>query len=82
MLFGVSSRLSMQHRFASVFGEAHYIENANICYIVLAISFAFEINALRIAYKLFKSTIEASGEKVSYRTLVTEFREEDPPSLL
>lgn len=82
MLFGVSGVLSMQHGFTSLFGEAHHLENANISYIVLAISFAFEINALRIAYKLFKEAIEARGEKVSMETLVREFKESKDPTII
>jgi cation diffusion facilitator family transporter len=82
MLFGVSGVLSMQHGFSSLFGEAHHLENANISYIVLAISFVFEINALRIAYKLFKQTIEARGEKVNMQTLVREFKESKDPTII
>ncbi|WP_415283302.1 cation diffusion facilitator family transporter [Candidatus Nitrososphaera sp. FF02] len=82
MLFGVSGVLSMQHGFSSLFGEAHHIENANISYVVLAISFVFEINALRIAYKLFKQTIEARGEKVNMQTLVKEFKESKDPTII
>jgi cation diffusion facilitator family transporter len=82
MLFGVSGVLSMEQGFSSLFGEAHRIENVNISYVVLAVSFAFEANALRIAYKLFKDTIRARGEKVNLRTLVTEFRESKDPTIL
>ncbi|MCI0560553.1 MAG: cation diffusion facilitator family transporter [Nitrososphaera sp.] len=82
MLFGVSGVLSMEHGFSSLFGEPHRIENANISYIVLMVAFAFEANALRIAYKLFKQTIEARGEKVSFATLMTEFSESKDPTIL
>lgn len=82
MIFGVSGVLSMEHGLSSLLGERHRIENVSINYIVLAISFAFETNALRIAYNLFKSTIVARGEKVNYRTLVTEFQESKDPLII
>lgn len=81
MLFGISGVLSIENGLASLISE-HKLENANISYIVLAISFAFEANALRIAYKLFKQTIEARGEKISIQTLVEEFRESKDPTII
>lgn len=82
MLFGVSGVLAMEHGLSSLFEVKHQIENAGISYIVLAISFAFEANALRIAYKLFKGTIQARGEKVSFRTLTKEFRESKDTTII
>lgn len=81
MLFGISGVLSIENGLTSVV-SAHKLENASISYVVLAISFAFEANALRIAYKLFKQTIEARGEKVSFRTLILEFQESKDPSII
>ena len=63
-------------------GGLHDIQNANISYIILAISAAFEGNALRVAFVLFKQTIEARGEKVTARTLLEEFKESKDPSIL
>jgi divalent metal cation (Fe/Co/Zn/Cd) transporter len=54
----------------------------NISYIILAISAVFEGNALRVAFSLFRKTIEAKGEKVSLKTLVREFQEGKDPSIL
>ncbi len=82
MLFGVSGVLSMEHGFSSLFEERHRIENVGISYIVLAISFAFETYALRIAYRLFKDTIQGRGEKVGLGTLVKEFRESKDPTII
>ena len=81
MLFGISGVLSIENGLTSLV-STHKIENANISYVVLAISFAFEANALWIAYKLFKQTIEARGEKVSLRTLFIEFQESKDPSII
>ena len=82
MLFGISGILSLQQGFGSLFGEMHSLENVNISYIILAISAGFEANALRIAFDLFRKTIEASGQKVTFRTLLQEFRESKDPVIL
>jgi cation diffusion facilitator family transporter len=81
MLFGVSGVLSIEHGISSL-ADPHTIEKATISYVVLAIAFAFEANALRIAYVLFKQTIEARGEKVNMRTLVIEFKESKDPTII
>ena len=82
MLFGISGILSFQQGISSLLGGFHIIENANISYIILAISAAFEGNALRVAFTLFKHAIEAKGEKLSLKTLVKEFQEGKDPSIL
>jgi cation diffusion facilitator family transporter len=82
MLFGISGILSLQQGFSSIFGEMHHIENVNISYVILAISAAFEANALRVAFVLFKKTIETRGEKVTAKTLLEEFRESKDPSII
>lgn len=83
MLFGISGVLSLEQGASSLFaGGLHHIENANISYVILAISAAFEGNSLRVAFVLFKQTIEARGEKVGLRTLFREFKESKDPSIL
>ena len=83
MLFGISGVLSLEQGASSLFlSGAHHIENANISYIILAISAVFEGNALRVAFVLFKQTTEARGEKISLRTLFKEFKESKDPSVL
>jgi cation diffusion facilitator family transporter len=82
MLFGISGVLSFEQGFASLFGQAHHIENVTISYVILTLSAAFEANALRVAFQLFKGTIEAKGEKVSFKALITEFRESKDPTIL
>ena len=42
---------------------------------ILAISAAFEVNALRVAFRLFRKKIEARGERVGFNTLIREFQE-------
>jgi len=82
MLFGISGVLSCEQGFTSLFGEAHSIENITISYVILGISAAFEANALRVAFQLFKKTIETRGEKVSFKTLIREFQEGKDPTIL
>jgi len=82
MLFGISGILSLEQGISSILNGLHHIQNANISYVILAISAAFEGNALRVAFTIFKQTIEARGERVSIRTLWQEFRESKDPSVL
>jgi len=82
MLFGISGILSLEQGTSSILAGLHHIQNANLSYIILAISAVFEGNALRVAFVLFKHTIEARGEKVTIRTLMEEFRESKDPSIL
>jgi uncharacterized membrane protein len=55
--------------------ESHSLENVLLNYVILAISFVFEANALRIAISLFKKTTEERGDKFSLSAMVKEFRE-------
>jgi divalent metal cation (Fe/Co/Zn/Cd) transporter len=82
MLFGISGILSFERGISSFLAGFHHIENASISYIILAISAAFEGNSLRVAFSLFKHTIEARGQKLSLKTLVKEFQEGKDPSIL
>ncbi|HKI08189.1 MAG TPA: cation diffusion facilitator family transporter [Nitrososphaeraceae archaeon] len=82
MLFGISGVLSLEQGFTSLFSVAHKIENITISYVILVISAAFEANALRVAFQLFKKTIEIRGEKVSFKTLIREFQESKDPTIL
>ncbi|MGB6673878.1 MAG: cation diffusion facilitator family transporter [Candidatus Nitrosopolaris sp.] len=82
MLFGISGILSLQQGFASLLSRVHHIQNADVSYVILAISAAFEANALRVALLLAKESIEARGEKISLNTLVQEFQESKDPSVI
>ena len=82
MLFGISGILSLQQGFGSLLSRIHHIQNANVSYVILAISAAFEANALRVALLLAKESIEARGEKISLNTLVQEFQESKDPSVI
>jgi cation diffusion facilitator family transporter len=82
MIFGISGILSVEQGFGTIFGKEHHIENVTLSYIILTISAVFEGNALRVALCLFKQTIEARGEKVSFSTLAKEFQESKDPSIL
>ena len=82
MIFGISGILSLEQGFSSLFGDEHHFENPTINYIVLAIAFAFEANALRIAVNHFKAPIVARGGKVRFSTLYAEFKNSKDTSLL
>jgi cation diffusion facilitator family transporter len=82
MLFGISGVLSLQQGAGSILGGLGHLENVNLSYIILAISFVFEANALRIAFAIFRKSIEARGQKVNLRTLLEEFRESKDPTIL
>jgi cation diffusion facilitator family transporter len=82
MLFGISGILSLQQGFGSLLSTIHHIQNADVSYVILAISAAFEANALRVALLLAKESIEARGDKISLNTLVQEFQESKDPSVI
>ena len=72
----------MQQGVGLLMDTFHRIENVNLSYIILAISAAFEANALRIALDLARRSIEARGEKFSFSTLLNEFQESKDPSII
>jgi len=82
MIFGISGILSLEQGFASLLGDGHHFENPMINYIILAIAFVFEGNALRIAINQFKIPIIEQGEKVRLSTLYAEFKNSKDTSLL
>jgi cation diffusion facilitator family transporter len=83
LIFGISGVLSLEQGFSSLFGvETHSLENVSITYIILAISFVFEANALRIAFGIFKKGIEDRGERLTISTLIMEFKESKDTSVL
>lgn len=82
MIFGISGILSLEQGFSSLLGEEHHFENPTINYIVLSIAFAFEANALRIAFVQFKKPITRRGEKVRPSTIMSEFKNSKDTSIL
>ena len=82
MIFGISGILSLEQGFSSLLGGDHHFENPMINYIVLAIAFAFEGNALRIALAQFKKPIVERGDKVRLSTLFAEFKHSKDTSIL
>ncbi len=82
LLFGISGILSLQQGFGSLLSTIHHIQNVDVSYIILAISAAFEANALRVALLLAKESIEARGDKICLNTLVQEFQESKDPSVI
>lgn len=82
MIFGISGILSLEQGISSLYEEFHRIENSQISYIVLAIAFCFEANALRVALKQFTMEIREKGEKVRFSSMVKHFKESKDPALL
>ena len=83
LIFGISGVLSLEQGLGSLLGsEAHKLENISISYLILAISFVFEGNALRIALGLFKNAIEDRGEKFTILSVIKEFKESKDTSIL
>lgn len=83
LIFGISGILSLEQGLGSIFGtEIHKLENLSISYIILAISFAFEANALRIAFGFFKKSIEDKGENLTIKTMIQEFKDSKDMSIL
>jgi cation diffusion facilitator family transporter len=82
LLFGISGILSLEKGFTSLYNPIPRIENIGISFVILLISAIFEGNALRIAFNLFKETVEARGEKFSMGMILTEFQESKDPTIL
>jgi cation diffusion facilitator family transporter len=82
ILFGIAGIISLQHSFSSLLSTIHRIQNANISYIILAVSAVFEAISLREALTLAKEALEARGEKFGFRSLINEFKESKDPSII
>ncbi|MDQ2685643.1 MAG: cation diffusion facilitator family transporter [Thermoproteota archaeon] len=84
LIFGISGVLSLEHgiSYFMVGHESHQIENTLINYVILAIAFVFEANAIRIAFALFRKTIEERGDKLTSTVLIKELRENKDPVIL
>lgn len=84
LIFGISGVLSLEHgiSYFMVGHESHRIENTLINYVILAIAFVFEANAIRIAFALFRKTIEERGDKLTSAILIKELRENKDPVIL
>ena len=76
LIFGVSGSISVQRGIESLLNsQSHNIENIAINFVILGISFVFEMYAFRIAFRSFKKAIEERGEKFSFSTLIGELKE-------
>jgi len=82
MLFGISGILSLEQGVTSLFEEFHRVQNSQVSYIVLAIAFCFEANALRVALKQFTKEIREKGEKIRFSSMVEHFKESKDTALL
>ena len=82
MLFGISGILSLDQGVTSLLKGFHRVENVEVSYIVLAVAFFFEANALRIALKQFTREIREKGEKVNFASMVEHFKESKDTALL
>ncbi|MBI2006191.1 MAG: cation diffusion facilitator family transporter [Nitrosopumilales archaeon] len=82
MIFGISGVLALQQGISSLITREHHFENPMLNYIVLIIAAIFEANALRIAYKQFKKSIENREEKITFKKLIYEFKESKDTTIL
>jgi cation diffusion facilitator family transporter len=84
LIFGVSGVLSLEHGISYFMSahESHRVENTLINYIILTMAFVFEANAIRIAFALFRKTIEDRGDKLSLSVLVKELKENKDPIII
>jgi cation diffusion facilitator family transporter len=83
LIFGISGFISLERGVVSLLNpQSHQIDNISISYIILAISFVFEANALRIAFSLFKKTIAERGNRLTFSSLTKEFKESKDTSVL
>ncbi|MEO9321794.1 MAG: cation diffusion facilitator family transporter [Nitrososphaera sp.] len=82
MMFGISGILALEQGASSLMSGIHQLQNPTLSYLILAISAGFEGNALRVGLSLFKETIEARGQKMTFGSVAEEFRESKDPSLL
>jgi cation diffusion facilitator family transporter len=84
LIFGVSGVLSLEHGISYFLSDhdAHRVENTLINYVILAIAFAFEANAIRIAFAIFRKTITDRGDKLTLPVLFTELKENKDPVIM
>ena len=82
MIFGISGILSLEQGATSLFSEVHKIKDPQISYIILAIAFGFEANALRVALKQFTREIREKEQKISFASMVDHFKESKDIALL
>ncbi|AJZ75350.1 cation diffusion facilitator family transporter [Candidatus Nitrosotenuis cloacae] len=82
MIFGISGILSLEQGVSSLLEEMHSIKNSQISYIVLAVAFGFEGNALRVALKQFIREIREKGDKISFSSMIIHFKESKDIALL
>ena len=76
LIFGISGSISVQRGIESLLNsQSHHIENIAINFVILGISFVFEIYAFRIAFLSFKKAIKERGEKFNFSTLIGELKE-------
>lgn len=81
LIFGISGVLSLDHGISYFLSEhdTHEVQNFLVNYVILAIAFVFEANALRIAFGIFRKRIEDRGDKLTFRVLLTELKENKDP---
>lgn len=82
MIFGISGILSLEQGVSSLFEKVHQIKDTQISYVILAIAFGFESNALRVALKQFMREIREKGESISFSSMIEHFKESKDVALL
>ncbi len=84
LIFGISGVLSLEHGISYFLSahDTHKVENTLINYVILVIAFVFEANAIRIAFGIFRKTIEDRGDKLTLPVLFTELKENKDPVII
>ena len=73
LIFGISGSISVQRGLESLlFSQSHHIENIGINFVILGLSFVFEIYAFRIAFLSFKKVIKERGEEFNFSILLAD----------
>jgi cation diffusion facilitator family transporter len=82
MMFGISGILALEQGATSLLKPEQYLQDPGVNYIILAISAGFESYSLHVAFSLFRETIKSRGQKLSFASIIEEFRESKDPSVM
>jgi cation diffusion facilitator family transporter len=84
LLFGIAGLLSIFRGYISLHAGdlQEFLRHAIILYIVFGISFGFEANSLRVAYKHVSETIRSNGKDISFSTIIEELRNGRDPMIM
>ncbi|HKU84040.1 MAG TPA: cation diffusion facilitator family transporter [Candidatus Nitrosocosmicus sp.] len=84
LIFGISGVLSLNHGISYFLSDhnTHEVKNTLINYVILAIAFVFETNAIRIAFGILRKTIKDRGDKLTLSVFFKELKENKDPVII